>query len=404
MSNSRTNFPLAAVIAVVFSILLPLGALSAAEEGKGGDKPAAEAGRQEAPKGPPPTIVRLGLVGTRSVAQTTPFVGMVDFEDVAQIGPEVSGKVDKFLAREGATVKRGDALLTLDTELRAMDSKVAMKDAEEAKLKYHKLEADLVRAESLFNKGIISREDFDNTKSLRDEQEKKFESMTAKYGKLQLEIEKATVRAPFDGIVLEKHASAGDWLGVGDKAVTLASTGDVYVLVAVPEDIVRFVGVGQKVGLTINALGKDIAGTVSGVIPVAEPRTRNFKIKVKIPYTSGMLLNMSANVHVPTSPPMELKVISRDALVNFNGSDFVFTVKDGKGMILPATIAAYLGGEVGVTDPYFFPGMPVVVEGNDRLMPDAPVIIKNPEIIPQMPAVAPTGGPGGAPGKPEGGK
>lgn len=387
-------------LAVLVLLVIPISATYGSDEGGGkeGGKGSQEQGAKEQPKGPPPSLVRMGLVGRRSVSQTTPFVGLVDFEDVAELGPEVSGKVSDILVEEGRSVKRGQPLVVLDTELREMDAKIAMKEAEEAKYKLHNLETDLVRAEGLFKKGIISRQDYDDIMSERDQQEKKYESLTAKYGKLLLEVDKATVRAPFDGVVLEKHAAVGDWLGVGEKTVTLGSTKDVFVRVAIPEDLVRFVGTGQKVGLTLNALRKDLTGTVSGTIPVAEPRTRNFMIKVRVPYERGMLLNMSADVHVPTSPPMELNVISRDALVKFQGSDFVFTVKDGKAAILPATIAAYLGEEVGVTDPYFFPGMPVVIEGNDRLMPDAPVIITNPEIIPKMPPPggAGPGGPGGA--------
>ena len=68
-------------------------------------------------------------------------------------------------------------------------------------------------------------------------------------------------------------------------------------------------------------------------------------------------------------------MIKRDALIKFQGKDFVYTVKDGKAAILPVNIVVYAGEFLGVDNPYIVAGMPVVVDGNDRLKPDQPVEI-----------------------------
>ena len=85
--------------------------------------------------------------------------------------------------------------------------------------------------------------------------------------------------------------------------------------------------------------------------------------------------NMSATVFIPTSPKRLLSIIPRDALIKFKGQDFVYTVKDDKAVILPVNIVTYLGDTVGADNPYFAAGMPVVIEGNERLQPDQPVVI-----------------------------
>jgi multidrug efflux pump subunit AcrA (membrane-fusion protein) len=72
---------------------------------------------------------------------------------------------------------------------------------------------------------------------------------------------------------------------------------------------------------------------------------------------------------------MSLRLIPRDALVKFQGKDFAYTVKDHKAKILPLNIVTLTGKYIGVDNPYIQPGMPIVVEGNERLKPDQPVEI-----------------------------
>ncbi|NOQ46123.1 MAG: hypothetical protein GQ559_05560 [Desulfobulbaceae bacterium] len=84
---------------------------------------------------------------------------------------------------------------------------------------------------------------------------------------------------------------------------------------------------------------------------------------------------MSATVHLPTSAKKNLSILPRDALIKFQGKDFVYTIKEGKAAILPVNVVTFLGDRVAADNPYFVPGMPVIVEGNERLRPDQTVII-----------------------------
>jgi len=84
---------------------------------------------------------------------------------------------------------------------------------------------------------------------------------------------------------------------------------------------------------------------------------------------------MSATVYIPTSDKKELAIIPRDALIQFQGKDFVYTVKENKAAIMPVNIVTFFGDKIGADNPYFVPGMVVVVEGNERLRPDQPVTV-----------------------------
>ena len=120
--------------------------------------------------------------------------------------------------------------------------------------------------------------------------------------------------------------------------------------------------------LTINP------GSTSTKIAVFE-NAKNVFLKINIPELPLVAQNMSAVVSVSASEKRKLSVMKRAALVKFQGNDFVYTVKEGKAAILPVNIVTFQDDLVGVDNPYIVPGMDVVIEGNERLRPDQPVVI-----------------------------
>ncbi|MDD2389697.1 MAG: hypothetical protein PHP23_08200 [Desulfobacterales bacterium] len=125
--------------------------------------------------------------------------------------------------------------------------------------------------------------------------------------------------------------------------------------------------------VTLHALNKTVSGIVVGIVPIADPKTKNIMLKIQLPQLDIAVENMSATVQVPVSAEKQLKMIPRDALVKFQGKDFVYTVKDGKAVIVPVHIVSFVGQFVGVDSPDVADGMSVVVDGNQRLRPDQPV-------------------------------
>jgi RND family efflux transporter MFP subunit len=183
------------------------------------------------------------------------------------------------------------------------------------------------------------------------------------------------ITAPFNGIVVVKNVDSGDWVQQGKHLVTLGSCDDLFVRVPVGERLVRFISPGEEVPVTINAFERQLTGTVEDLEPVADAKTKNIFVKVRIPSQAMVAENMSATVFLPTSKRQTLAIIPRDALIKFQGKDFVYTIKDGKASILPVNIVSYLAKTVAADNPYLAPGMPVVVEGNERLRPDQPVTV-----------------------------
>ncbi len=141
------------------------------------------------------------------------------------------------------------------------------------------------------------------------------------------------------------------------------------------ETMLQFISQGQKVPVIITAYNKKMVGTIENLSPEADAKTKNIFLKIRIPMLHRVAKNMSATVFIPTSKRQKLAMISRDALVNFQGSDFVYTIKEKKAVMLPINIVTYLDNMVGADNEHFVQGMPIVVEGNERLQPGQAVVI-----------------------------
>ncbi len=348
----KTRIGLLPAITMVFCLLVPVPDVQA----QGG-----------------PARVVTDTVTERMISPTTRIVGVVDFDTLSGLSPEVSGLIEESTVEEGKVVAKGEMLVRLNTDLLRKDVEIRRKEVEGIGVQIANARKNLDRFETLFKEAAASEKAYDDIADSLRELRKERERVGKTIEKLKLQIDKSTLAAPFDGMVLEKLKDVGEWVSPGVPVCTLGSVRDLFVEVAVSEDLVAYIRPGQEVVLVINALKREFTGKVANFVPIADPATKTFDVKIAIPYFDEAIRNMSATVNVPAGKEQKLRMIKRDALVRNEGKTFVYTIKDGKASILPIHIVGYEGEYVGVDNPYIQPGMPVVVDGNDRLRPDQAV-------------------------------
>jgi len=327
------------------------------------------------PRTPPPARVVVAQIGQEDVARNEPFLGLLYYDRVSHISTEVPGLVDQITVRAGDRVTKGEPLVRLNTELHDNMITFSKTKIKQINLRIRQAERDYKRMKSLYaDKGTSQKNYEDAEFALRNA---RIEKQAAEVALEQLLIEqrKSVITAPFDGIVLEKNVDSGDWVQQGRQLVSIGSTHDLFVRVPIAETGLQFITFGREAPVRINAFHKELTGVIVDLAPVADAKTKNVFLKIRIPALTMAAENMSATVFLPVSRKQQLRTIPRDALVKFQGKDFVYTVKEGKAAILPVNIVTYLGDKIGADNPYFVPGMKVVVEGNERLRPDQPVTV-----------------------------
>lgn len=322
---------------------------------------------------PPPAMVVTANITREAVSENQSFIGLLEFDKTSNVSADVSGLVEEIFIKESQNVKKGDILVQLDTEI--LDQEIALKKNEikQDQLAIELAEKNLHRLKELLEKMGTSEKNYDDALFAFQDAQLEKQSAEIELEQLLTKKRKSGIIAPFDGMVLNKNIEVGDWVQQGKQLMEIASLEDIIVRVPVDESLLRYIHPGAQIPLTINALNREETGTVLRIHPIADVRTKNVFVKVGITAFEGMIANMSATAFIPTSEEKELSIIPRDALIKFQGKDFVYTIKDGKASILPIHIVTYLGNKIGADNPYFTEGMPVIIEGNERLQPDQPV-------------------------------
>jgi membrane fusion protein (multidrug efflux system) len=326
-------------------------------------------------QGPPPAKVVLGQVTKENVSKNQSVTGVIYYERVSEISTEVAGLVEVVEVNQGDHVTKGDPLVRLNTEILESEMNLTKTRIEQIELRIHNKKKNFKRLERLYKSSGVSEKDYDDALYTFQDALKEKQIAQRNLEKLLIQKRRSIISAPFDGIVLSKDVDSGGWVQQGKQLVSIGSSNDLFVRAPIAEKLLQYIEFGEKVEVTINAFSKQIEGVVSGIDPVADLKTKNIFLKIKIPPMSFVAQNMSANVLVPSSGKRELSVFSRAALIKFKGKDFVYSVKEGKAAILPVHIVAFLGDRVAVDTEYIVPGLPIVVEGNERLRPDQAVVV-----------------------------
>ena len=323
--------------------------------------------------GPPPALVSVSKVREGMVVPRTKFVGTVYYPEVSEVSSEVSGSVMQVTFDEGQRVRKGDVLVRLDADLlektlvstRALHGQT-LADLEKATL-------DLKRIEKLYREESIAEQVYDENRFRVKSLEKKGESLKADVERLEVELTKKTIRAPFDGVVLKKHVDRGEWLSPGAAVATLAQDDTMDVVVEVPGDVLPFVRKGRRV--RIRTAGKEIEGTVSAIVPRGDVSTRTFPVKIQVPNRHSLIEGMEARVDIPSGKKEKTLLVPRDALVTAMGQTVVFTVVDAKAKRVPVTVTRYVGKDVAVRANGLEAGMEVLIKGNERIREGQPVSV-----------------------------
>ncbi len=322
-----------------------------------------------------PARVVISKIVLETMAQNDSFIGTLYYERISHVSSEVSGLVNKINFSAGDQVKKGTSLVYLDTEILGKEISFHKNQIELALLNLNHTQLNFKRMKALRKNNSVSEKDYDDAYFVHQQSLLRKISAQTTLEKLLIQKRKSVIKAPFDGIILEKNVDSGDWVHQGKQLFDIGSVNDLFIRVAVAETLLKFVSVGESVPVIINAYDKEMIGTIDNLSPEADTKTKNVFLKIRIPMLTKVAQNMSATVFIATGPGQKLFMIPRDALIRFQGNDFVYTIKEEKAVRLPVHIVAYQGNSIGADNAHFTEGMPIVVDGNERLRPGQSVVI-----------------------------
>jgi len=334
------------------------------------------------------------LVGTDPVivepmSQTQAVIGRLVARENATIAARVAGAVSEVRVQVGDHVETGDILVILDLE--RLEAEVSLVEAEIGEIEARAgaaragetiAQQDLARLEGLRESAAFSQGRYDDAiqevlrmGSLAAEADARLRRGLVAYDLARLDLDYATIRAPFPGSVSERHAGLGEYLSIGAPVVALINDSDLEIEVSVPFDRLGGLTPGAEIGVRLAERGGDDAdmtmATVRAIVPIEDPLTRTRRVRLTPSFDEhefGLAANQSVTAMVPTSAARDVLTVHKDAVINGPGGAMVFLVVDGIAQPRPITIGASVGQRFEVLSG-LAEGDEVVVRGNERLAP-----------------------------------
>ena len=336
-----------------------------------------------------PAAVAVDAVREEALAQTAPVIGRLVARQSTDVATRIADRVMSVEVNVGDRVAKGDLLVRLEKDRQETERQRLLGETRQFRARLTETEArlkladhELRRLEGLRKSAAFSQARYEDAlQTVAAEQSTvaqviaQLQSAEASLGRADINLQDTEIRAPFPGVVVERHVSEGAYVREGDPIVTLLNHLDLEVEADVPVRLAGslLVGTEIEIGLTddVNGVPHRHRAAVRAVIPDENPLTRTRAVRLVPSIESdGMELaaGQSVTLHLPIGAARQVVTVHKDAVLPRGDQRTVFLAVDGKAE--PRSVK--LGPAVGVRFEVLeglVPGDLVVVRGNERLRP-----------------------------------
>jgi multidrug efflux system membrane fusion protein len=262
---------------------------------------------------------------------------------------ETPGRVIRVIAKKGQRVKAGQVIVRLEAADR-------MAKLEHAKAKVAQTRRDLAAAEKLIGKGFQTDSQLKTLKAAH-------EAAKATLKAMLVDIDRLTIRAPFEGVLNDRAVEKGGYVATHDAVATIVDDDPVVAIADVAQqNVARLKLGGRATVILIN--GKTVEGWIRYISVQADDETRTFRTEVEIPNRDrANIAGSTAQVRIPIEQlsahfmsaqfltlnetgDLGVKSVDRNGKVAFHKVEVVRAAADGVWVSgLPKTVRLIVRGQ-----------------------------------------------------------
>jgi HlyD family secretion protein len=267
--------------------------------------------------------------------------GEIHAKEERKINAEVTAEVIKLYVEEGDWVKKGQILVKLDSteQFAAYNRAIANVNAQRADLEFRK--EQMKRKKELYDKGLISRENYDNIATEVELAQSNLENARTELNRAKRMLERATIRSPIMGTVMEIDKEEGEVVvagtinNPGSIILTVSDLANMEMVADVNESEIPLVSIGDTARITVDAFTDT---TFNGIVyyKASMPKEASsqaaveFEVKISIPHHAGMLPGMSSNCEIVTAKKDSVLKIPLQSLITKDKKSGVYKIENDK--------------------------------------------------------------------------
>lgn len=308
---------------------------------------------QEAQK-PFATTVSTETVRQQSFTESASYVGKTEYWREVQMNATTQGTVRSLNAQLNGSVREGQPVLTVDTEL----TEIAITQAE-AQLR--KAQADLARYETLHRENNLPASDVENARL-------GVKTVESQILTLKKQLRDAVVKAPIGGIITEKPIERGMFIAPGAPLMTITDVSSVKVIVDVPEAELTHFRAGRNVTVRFDAYPETSFRGITERVRLKGGETGKFPVEIRVANTaaSPLRVGMTATVSLPNMTRTTGLAVPRAALVTTTQTPSVYVLQ-GNTIHLKPIESGSTSGTTLLVRSGLRPGDRIVVSGTEGL-------------------------------------
>ena len=247
----------------------------------------------------PVRAVKLIQIQTSDVHAGVEFAGEVRARVESRLGFRVGGKLVVRHVELGQRVKPGQRLADLDPRDYELAADAARAQVRAAQTQLELAQADFKRYQELKDHSFISGAELERRETTLKAAQAQWDQAQAQSRAQGNQVAYTRLMADHGGVVTAIEAEVGQVLAAGTPVVRVAQEGANDVVIALPEDKLGLLKVGQTVAVKPWGTGRDTQAQVRDIAASADAVTRTFTVKLSLPKGDGLPLGSTVQVVLP---------------------------------------------------------------------------------------------------------
>lgn len=341
--------------------------------------------------------------GDLNVTVTATTTSTIESERYVRVSARRMGVVSALPVEEGDFVEKGCVMARLDRDeaeaqlasaeaalelekkrLAQAEAGVSMEKAtteaalREAGSVLWETESRLQRYGLLFERGLVSRQEYDRVKNEREVAQARYDTAKAgldknkvkekdveaaraavrqaeaALGAVKVQLGYCTIESPISGVISKLPVEAGETVGAGTVVAELVDPKDIFVLSTIDEVDVGRLRLGMPVKVLVDAFPERLfGGTVTRVSPIVsgeKQETRTFEVRVAFDEEVPLLKpGMSADIEVMSRSIKDVLHIPAQSVIEKNDRKYVYTVDGGRARLVPVEVGYFSWSDAEIT-------------------------------------------------------
>lgn len=263
------------------------------------------------------TLVEVIVTQKSSLTESVKSIGSLIANESVELSTQVGGTVEQINFEEGTFVKKGRLLLSVfNADLSA--------ERNEIKARKQLAQTQLERSKKLLKAEGISQEVVDQAQANYDE-------LAAAEQRLQAEIAKSKVHAPFDGVIGLRQVSKGDYLASNSSFASLVEVSPIKIHFSMPEKYANLIKEGDSISFQSPNQSNHKKALIYAVEPQIDVQSRSITARAKYHNAEGELFpGAFVDVYFDTEKFKSTITIPNQSIVPEVDGNKVFVVSKGK--------------------------------------------------------------------------